>query len=127
VSTSLAWILDGDSIADAAKTHSAEDDANDYADELLDARADLIAETEAGISAASAERIAWSQMQEDGALPANASKVWVAGRNPCPVCEELDGQEVPLDELFQGEEDEYDGPPDPHPGCQCTLALVKPS
>jgi len=64
-------------------------------------------------------------MIEDGILPKDAQKTWVAGKGACTVCEELDGQTVGIDELFEGETDEYDGPPDPHPNCGCSLALVK--
>lgn len=48
-------------------------------------------------------------------------KRWVDGQpNACPLCSDLNGDVVGLDELFDGE---FDGPPR-HPGCRCTVAAT---
>ncbi len=100
------------------------DELDSYADDLLDYRADLIAENETALGAEEGERIAWGQMLEDGVISPTVQKMWVAQDGACPVCEELDGQIVALDELFQAEDDEYDAPPEPHVYCRCSTTLV---
>ncbi len=104
------------------------DALDSYADDLLDYRGELLAENETALGAADGQRIAWGQMLEDGVISPTVQKMWVAGgENVCPVCEELDGQIVALDELFQTEDDEYDGPPEPHAFCRCNVTLVDES
>lgn len=102
------------------------EDALELADELTDYKAELTAETETALSAAEGERIAWGRMIEDGLLPETVEKMWVAqddGR-VCPECSDLDGKSVPVDHLFEGNNDEYDGPP-AHPNCRCYPTLIE--
>lgn len=47
-------------------------------------------------------------------------KKWDATFNRCPICDELDGKVVGIDQLFLGT---YDAPP-AHPSCRCLLRLV---
>lgn len=91
--------------------------------ELLVKRAEVIAEHELARAKTAAQRFIWDEWKADGKLSDRTRKVWVAKSDPCPVCSDLDGQEVGLDELF---DEQYEGPPDPHVGCLCRLALVEP-
>ena len=101
--------------------------ALDYALDLLSYRAEVMAEAETGLMAAEAERIALGRMREDGELPEDSAKMWVSMSDGkvCQVCEELDGQVVGLDELFEGDEGEYDRPPQPHLHCRCRISIVR--
>jgi len=97
-------------------------------DEMLTDRAKLIARDETARAAAAAQKYAWKEMAKEGRLRKGEwVKLWetrpeLSATGPCPVCEDLDGEEVPLDGLFDGE---FDMPPDPHPFCKCRVLLVK--
>ena len=80
---------------------------------LTIARTELLGSLNAGM------REGWAQAQEKGHLGPAARKVWVAQGENCPVCQDLDGQSVPLNEPFAGG---FDGPP-AHPRCTCAQAL----
>lgn len=49
-------------------------------------------------------------------------KEWTLGEGEegCPICQALDGQVVALDEMFEFEGEEFDGPP-AHPNCHCDV------
>jgi hypothetical protein len=102
--------------------------ASDYADQLLRERAELIARTET--IAAEAEGVAnsWRVAQDAGLVGDNAERVWIAATasdRTCPICMGLDDKRAPLDEPFEGDDGEnYDNPP-AHPGCRCTIGLVR--
>lgn len=88
-----------------------------------EARANVIARTESMTAANEGQRQGWDQAVEEGLLPADAKRVWIATDvGPCPICEGLDGQEATLG-------DEYDdaaggaGPP-AHPNCRCTEGIA---
>lgn len=96
---------------------------NAYYDRLADARAAMIARTEI-IAAQNEGRIeAWTQMVESGMLrPDQVMKTWDASHEGvCPLCDELDGTSVELEELFDGE---FDRPP-AHPNCRCVVLLTR--
>jgi hypothetical protein len=92
-----------------------------YTQRLLDQRASLIARTEMSRANTQGKLAMWAQAQQAGHIGAGAMKEWLAeGDNPCPECEDLDGEMVPLEAQFTGG---YDGPPDPHPACQCSMEV----
>lgn len=101
-------------------------DAVDYALELVGYRAEVLAETESAIGAADGQRIAWGRMIEDGVVPPTVRKMWVAvdDNDVDEACLELDGEAIPLDELFSTDAGEIEGPP-LHPHCRCALTLVE--
>lgn len=96
----------------------------EYADGKIEDRADLISHTETMEALNEGQLEAWSDAQEEGLLGENATKEWVAtdDEHICPICEDLDGEEVALDATFDVDGEEMDGPP-AHPACRCTLAV----
>jgi hypothetical protein len=89
-----------------------------YADGLLKRRAETIARTE--IMRASNEGTAqlWSQAKDRGLLTGDEKKVWIAA-DPCPECEDVDGEEVGIfDDFSVGTN------PPLHPNCLCTIGLI---
>jgi F like protein len=91
-----------------------------YADRLLGLRADMIAETEVAMAENAGLREFWQQQVERGTLSQDAMRRWNASASSCPICTELDGTDVRLDESFPGG---FDGPP-AHPFCDCTQDLI---
>jgi len=52
-----------------------------------------------------------------------ASKEWSASINCCDVCDAMDGIIVGLEEKFDFEGEQIDGPPG-HPNCRCDVLPV---
>jgi len=101
-----------------------------YSDELLFQRALRIARTETTAAQNQGLLDTWREAQEAGELPDAVVRVWVAAppspnpNRPCPICLELDGLEVSLDEPYSSAM--LDAPvmrPPAHPGCRCTMTL----
>jgi hypothetical protein len=91
-----------------------------YSDELVADRAEMIADTERSRAIHDGQRESWNA---EG-LPVETQRVWNAGSDFCPICGELDGQVTTLDGVYTTEDgEEYNGPPDPHPNCNCTEDL----
>lgn len=90
-----------------------------------DERADTIARTESMKAANEGQRQLWEQAQEEGLLGKNAKQEWIVGDDEklCPICQDMDGEQVGLDEDFNVDGEDLDGPP-AHPNCRCTVALV---
>lgn len=90
-----------------------------------DARAEMIARTETMDAANEGQQAAWDQAIDDGLLTGNEKQEWIVTPDDrlCPICEDVDGQTVGLDENFEVDGDEIDGPP-AHPNCRCTIGLV---
>jgi hypothetical protein len=59
------------------------------------------------------------QAQDAGLLPQDAHKMWIAA-DPCPICEELNGEMVPIGQEFHT----GDMAPTAHPNCRCTIGYV---
>lgn len=89
-----------------------------------DARAETIARTETMRASNEGQLEAWDQAKEAGLLTGNEKKEWIVTPDDrlCPVCEPMDGVTVGLDELFDVDGDQIDGPP-AHPNCRCTIGL----
>jgi SPP1 gp7 family putative phage head morphogenesis protein len=88
-------------------------------------RARNIARTESIRAANEGQRQMWSQAQANGQISVDAKKEWsaaVGDQRTCPICEDLDGEQVPIDGDFSLG---IDGPP-AHPSCRCSTALVTP-
>lgn len=102
----------------------------EYADGLLLQRALRIARTETTAAQNQGLLDTWREAQEAGELPDAVVRVWVAAppspnpNRPCPICLELDGLEVSLDEPYSSAllGSSVMRPP-AHPGCRCTMTL----
>ena len=98
-----------------------------YSSKLINARALTIARTEIMASQNMGQVLSWYQASDDGYLDLSlAEKEWVAGPSGwkgifvCPICLELDGQQVPVEASFTNGEIM----PPAHPNCRCTLNLI---
>lgn len=83
-------------------------------EEILDAvgnakRAQLIARTEAMMAANAGNRFGWDQAVDEGLLPPDSQRVWIATSDACPFCTALDGKHAPLDGQYPSPGG--DGPP----------------
>lgn len=93
-------------------------------DDILDAvgneaRAEMISRTETMDAANEGLAQSWDQAVSDGLLTGNEKKVWIATSGCCDECDEVDGEEVPMDDDFSVGDD-----PPLHPNCRCTMGLV---
>lgn len=133
-----AELIDGisettrDDIRDlVAESLEGEYDVADLASQISDllgddTRADLIARTESMNAANEGQLQLWDQAAEDGLInPNTAQKEWIVGDDEklCPICQDMDGEQVGLDEDFNVDGEDIDAPP-AHPNCRCTVALV---
>lgn len=105
-------------------------DVNTLADDIAsiigdDARAETIARTEAMEAANRGQQELWSQAVDAGLLTGQEEQEWIVANDDrlCPICEPMDGVRVGLDESFDVDGEEMDGPP-AHPNCRCVLGLV---
>lgn len=99
-----------------------DDKSEQYADELLDLRADTIARSEIMDALNNGQEEAWLQAQEDGVLSEDATKEWITTPDEltCPQCEPMDGKTAPIGDEFE------EGDPPLHPNCRCTIGISKP-
>lgn len=101
--------------------------AGRYRDRLVRARAKTIARTEIMTAQNQGRWLSWAQMSEQGYIPKNAKKEWIAapGFGPapklCEVCAQLDGKKAPWDQAFPGTDVMM---PPLHPNCRCTAVIV---
>lgn len=100
-----------------------------YADNYLDYRADLIAETETTRMANTGLQQSYEQAIDRGVFPAEAVKQYwqiALDEHTCPICESIpdanpDG--VAMGEDFDSDDGPQDVPP-VHPGCRCSIEIV---
>lgn len=81
-------------------------------------RAEMIARTEVMTAANEGLAQSWDQAIKSGLLTGKENKVWIATAGCCDGCDELDGEEVPLNDDFSIGDD-----PPAHPSCRCTMGL----
>lgn len=93
-----------------------------------DARAEMIARTETMAASNAGQQEAWDQAVEAGLLSGDELQEWITASDEaaCPVCSDMDGEQVGLDEMFEVDGEDMDGPP-AHPNCRCTIGLVMPT
>lgn len=104
--------------------------SDQYAGELLAARAERIARTETIAAQNMGLLGTWQEASEEGQLPEGVQREWSAApesdnpNRPCEICLELDGKQASLDEPFYSEElgEDVMTPP-AHPQCRCTMTL----
>lgn len=94
---------------------------DDYADELLNSRAETIARTEIMDALNAGQDEALTQAQDDGYLTEDATKEVILSSDACPDCVAIaeDGP-IPVSDSFPD-----DGPPF-HPRCRCTIGISTP-
>lgn len=82
-----------------------------------DDRAMMIARTELAYSHVAGNLEGYKQSGVVG------GKRWIASQDACPLCEDMDNEEVSLEESFDFDGEEIDGPPG-HPNCRCDVVAV---
>lgn len=106
---------------------AAQETALVYQNQLIRARALNIARTEILAAQNIGQLLSWYQAADQGFVDlSRAEKEWVAGPSGwknidvCPICEDLEGQRVPVQSVFTNGEIS----PPAHPNCRCTMNLV---
>lgn len=96
-----------------------------YEDRLLNSRAETVAHTESMRASNEGQSALWDQATEVGLLTGDEQKAWIAtpDKHVCPICADMEGVTVGLDEPFDFDGEEVDVPPG-HPNCRCTIGLV---
>ena len=96
-----------------------------YNERFLAHRARTIARTESIRASNMGQRALWKQAVAQDLMDDNVKRIWIASRDSdtCEECLELDGEVAGLDDAFSSG---VCDPPDPHPTCRCTTALVFP-
>lgn len=112
------------------KGRALEKDLDNLRVKLLRERAELIALNETRRAHAIGQQVAWERLFAEGKLKGGRRawhKMWVVheSEGTCAECMDLDGEERPLNKTFLGSGGEYNGPPEPHPHCACSLVLVR--
>jgi SPP1 gp7 family putative phage head morphogenesis protein len=104
-------------------------DRDEVVDDILDViddedRASMIAHTETMDAANEGLAASWDNAVEEGLLPADVQKRWIAtgDDNMCDECEAVNGEVVDLDDDFSVGDD-----PPLHPHCRCTMGIVESS
>jgi SPP1 gp7 family putative phage head morphogenesis protein len=98
--------------------------ANRYAAQLLNQRAELIARTEIMSASNAGQLDAWRAAQRDGMISSVLVREFIVTPDDrlCPVCEPLDGEQAAMGDTFS-----FGGMyPPVHPACRCAVGLVDP-
>ena len=108
-------------IADGVAVEKATATAGKWVDTAIRQRALMIARTETIRASNQGQRQLWQQAVREGYLPRTARMVWIATLGACPICLDLQGEEVSVsDGTFSGG---IDVPP-AHPACRCTIGVA---
>lgn len=100
----------------------------EFSDQLRTQRAKAIARTESLDAQSHGREEAWNVARDEGLMPDNTQERWVATADArtSEICEELDGQTVPLGESFESTIVGSVRRPPAHPNCRSTKVLVFP-
>jgi hypothetical protein len=97
-----------------------------YIKKKIRERAKTIARTETITALNRGQQESWKQAQKQGFVSKEAEKEWITTpMDACPICDDLDGQTVPVKDTF----DSLKGPligPTAHPSCRCAVGLREP-
>lgn len=106
----------------------ADEMADTYAARLLRRRALNIARTETVNSAAKGVQLSWQEAKSQGFLLPGVMQEWIAAiesTRTCPICLELDGQQVPVGQQFYSARlGRWLAGPTAHSSCRCAVGLV---
>lgn len=91
-----------------------------YIRQLREQRAYRIARTEVMRAVNAGKQWSWTEARDQGMIDARATKTWLTGGNPCPICSGIEGETVGLNDTFAGG---YMYPPI-HPNCGCEIFLT---
>lgn len=128
--TQAGWVLARQdlAVAQGIPKKQARAQSKQFADKLLKQRARAIARTETVDAHTKGLTDAWQLAKEGGFIKPGTEKVWEAleDERTSEICDELNGQTVPLDQPFYSS---LVGPimkPPAHPNCRSTMTLRFP-
>lgn len=112
-------------VAEGLGQSQVDQNINKFTEAMEKRRAVAIARTETLDAQTQGLKDSWKTAEDEGLMPKGAKKKWVSTHDErlSDICEELDGQEVPVDAQFEGPDGPLDGPP-AHPNCRSTMILV---
>jgi SPP1 gp7 family putative phage head morphogenesis protein len=128
--TQAGWVVARRDLAIARGIPEAQAKANakDFAQQLLTRRAQTIARTETVDAHTKGLEDSWQLAKEGGFMPPGTEKVWQAMMDDrtSEICEELDGEAVPIDQPFVSNIVGDVMRPPAHPNCRSTMTLRFP-
>lgn len=100
--------------------------AEQYTKRLLKYRANMIARTEVARATGIGQTEFWRQMRDQGALPAQANRVWITAMDEraCDFCRSMDGQVATIDGGWDTPNGYMEYPQASHPHCRCSSGIV---
>ena len=98
----------------------------EYAERMLDYRANMIARTEVAQAMNIGQMQFWDQMQGRGLLPPNAQRIWMTADDErvCVICGPMDQVVAPLNGMWMTDNGAVSHPTQVHPQCRCAMGLV---
>jgi hypothetical protein len=97
-----------------------------YIKKKIRERAKTIARTETITALNRGQQESWKQAQKEGFISKEAEKEWITTpMDACEICADLDGQTVPVKDMFESLEGSLIGPT-AHPRCRCAVGLREP-
>ena len=97
--------------------------ASKYRQRKLRQRSEVIARTEMSRARNMGFDMAWQLGVSEGVIDPGDLREWLA-RDPCPICQDLDGQKAPIGNPFTSQSGQYTFMrPPAHPNCRCTMVL----
>lgn len=103
--------------------------ANNYARQLLNQRAEMIARTEVLTGQNAGIQQSWQVARDRGLIAPMSKRVWIAGiekvrRRTCTRCLAMHRKKATLDGNFTDDDGDEISLPPLHPQCRCRVALV---
>lgn len=100
--------------------------AAEYANRLLNYRADMITRTELAAAQSYGQWAVWKQMQRDGVVPFDSYRVWLTAQDErtCDLCGPMNLQVAPIDGPWMTPNGPVFVPTDMHPNCRCASGLT---
>lgn len=100
--------------------------AEQYTKRLLKYRANMISRTEVARATGIGQTEFWRQMRDQGALPAQANRVWITAldERACDFCRSMNGQVATIDGGWDTPNGYMEYPQASHPHCRCSSGIV---
>lgn len=113
-------------VASGSTARRARELANQYANRLLNYRADMIARTEIGAAQSYGQWELWQQARDANLIPLDAMRIWMTAKDErvCDVCGPMNGQVASIDGVWFTPNGPVHYPTEIHPNCRCASGLI---
>jgi len=113
-------------VASGSTARRARELANQYANRLLNYRADMIARTEIGAAQSYGQWELWQQARDANLVPLDAMRIWMTAKDErvCDVCGPMNGQVASIDGVWFTPNGPVHYPTEIHPNCRCASGLI---